>query len=99
MRQDFFAAALPPLRPAALCCACVPPCELLPLPLWLALPPFLLASGELAMRAARDFDIPLSFSASYCFSFFTFAGMLTSSECALLTAYPTPRDGIETVSG
>jgi hypothetical protein len=31
------------------------------------------APGELAIRAARCFDIPFSFSASYCLSFFTFA--------------------------
>ncbi|HST17591.1 MAG TPA: hypothetical protein VLK36_07970, partial [Gaiellaceae bacterium] len=38
-----------------------------------ALPPRLEAPGELAIRAARSFDIPLSLSASYCFSFFTLA--------------------------
>jgi hypothetical protein len=36
-----------------------------------ALPPRLEAPGELAMRAARCLDMPLSLSASYCFSFFT----------------------------
>src|SRR5437870_11530483 len=82
--QDFFAAvALPPLRPAAFFCAVVPP--------WLELlfeleecdflPPRLEAPGELAIFAARSLDIPLSFSASYCFSFLTLAlllGMRTS---------------------
>jgi succinate-acetate transporter protein len=37
------------------------------------LPPRLDAPGELAIFAARSFDIPLSRSASYCFSFLTFA--------------------------
>src|ERR1051325_10910056 len=70
--------ARPPLRPAAFFCAVVPPCfELLferdePE----LLPPRLEAPGEFAMRAARDFDIPLSFRASYCFSFLTFARLL-----------------------
>ena len=46
----------------------VPPCfELDPDPDFL--PPWLEASGLLAIRAARDFDMPLSFSASYWFSF------------------------------
>lgn len=35
--------------------------------------PRLDASGEFAMRAARCLDIPLSFSASHCFSFLTSA--------------------------
>jgi hypothetical protein len=35
------------------------------------LPPWLEAFGDFAIRAARSFDMPLSFSASYCFSFFT----------------------------
>jgi hypothetical protein len=35
------------------------------------LPPRFEAPGEFAIRAARDFDIPFSFRASYCFSFFT----------------------------
>ena len=57
--QDFFAVALPPLRPAAFFCAVVPP--------WLELlfdeldepdflPPRLDAPGELAIFAARSFD-------------------------------------------
>jgi hypothetical protein len=70
---DLRAAALPPLRPAAFFCAVVPPCEEL---LRVEdepdfLPPRLDAPGEFAIFAARSFDIPLSFSASYCFSFFT----------------------------
>jgi hypothetical protein len=36
-------------------------------------PPRLEAPGELAILAARSFDMPLSLSASYCFSFLTFA--------------------------
>jgi hypothetical protein len=68
------AVAFPPLRPAAFFCAVVPP--------WLELlfeddeepdflPPRLEAPGEFAIFAARSFDIPLSFSFSYCFSFLT----------------------------
>ena len=59
----------------------VPPWEELP-PEPDFLPPRLDAPGELAILAARSFDIPLSFRASYCFSFFTFArfsGTETSS--------------------
>ena len=37
------------------------------------LPPRLDAPGEFAIFAARSFDIPFSFSFSYCFSFLTFA--------------------------
>jgi hypothetical protein len=40
------------------------------------LPPREEAPGELAILAARSLDIPLSFSASYCFSFLTFAFLL-----------------------
>src|SRR5436190_22560361 len=69
--DDFFrAVALPPLRPAAFFWAVVPPCFELP-PEPDDLPPRLDAPGELAMRAARSLDIPLSFSASYCLSFLT----------------------------
>src|SRR5512144_835545 len=68
--ERFFAAALPPLRPAAFFWAVVPPCFAFP-PEPELLPPRFDAPGELAMRAARSFDMPLSFSASYCFSFFT----------------------------
>src|SRR5690349_17342846 len=73
-RYDLRAAARPPLRPAAFFCAVVPPCdELLFDELF---PPRLDAPGEFAIRAARCFDIPLSFSASYCFSFLTLALLL-----------------------
>src|SRR3954453_17672301 len=64
----FLAVAFPPLRPASFFCAVVPPCFLSP-PLPDCCPPCLDASGELAMRAARSLDMPLSLSASYCFSF------------------------------
>src|SRR5919109_2804324 len=64
------AVARPPLRPAAFFCAVVPPCDELP-PEPDFLPPRLDAPGEFAIRAARSFDIPLSFRASYCFSFLT----------------------------
>ena len=40
-----------------------------------AFPPFLDASGVLAILAARCLDMPLSLSASYCFSFLTFADL------------------------
>jgi hypothetical protein len=68
--DDDFAAALPPLRPAAFFWAVVPPCfELPPDPDFF--PPREDAPGELAILAARSLDIPLSLRASYCFSFFT----------------------------
>src|SRR6266511_3035856 len=53
----FLAVALPPLRPAALCWAVVPPCSGSP-PLPEALPPCLEASGELAILAARCLLVP-----------------------------------------
>ena len=62
------------MRPAAFFCAVVPPCdELLREELEEPdfLPPRLDAPGEFAIFAARSFDMPLSFSASYCFSFLT----------------------------
>ena len=70
---DLRAVALPPLRPAAFFCAVVPPCDelLRELEECDAFPPRLDAPGEFAIRAARCFDIPLSFSFSYCFSFLT----------------------------
>jgi len=43
------------------------------LPEWECFPPRLEAPGEFAIFAARSFDMPLSFKASYCFSFFTCA--------------------------
>jgi hypothetical protein len=71
--QDFFAVALPPLRPAAFFCAVVPPCfeldRVLDEPDFF--PPRLEAPGELAILAARSFDMPFSLSFSYCFSFLT----------------------------
>src|SRR4051812_7567751 len=74
VRYDLLAVALPPLRPAAFFCAVVPPCdellrEELDEPDFL--PPRLDAPEEFAIFAARSFDMPLSFSASYCFSFLT----------------------------
>src|SRR6185437_11648017 len=80
-QDDFLAVALPPLRPAAFFWAVVPPCfDELPEPE--LSPPRLDAPGELAIRAARSFDMPLSFRASYCFSFFTaIAGLLSISRC------------------
>ena len=67
------AVARPPLRPAAFFCAVVPPWEelLRRVPEPDALPPRLDAPGELAIFAARSFDIPFSFNFSYCFSFLT----------------------------
>src|SRR3954454_23636807 len=73
-RYDLFAVALPPLRPAAFFCAVVPPCdELLREELEEPdfLPPRLDEPEEFAIFAARSFDMPLSLSASYCFSFLT----------------------------
>src|SRR5947207_15344513 len=68
------AAALPPLAPAFFFCAAVPPClGLEPDPDFF--PPRPEAPGLLAMRAARDLDIPFSFSFSYCFSFLTLADL------------------------
>src|SRR3954447_2168614 len=71
--QDF-AAALPPLRPAAFFCCEVPPCfdELLlepPLPDFL--PPREEEPSELAIAAARPLLMPFFLSPSYCLSFFT----------------------------
>src|SRR4051794_40775274 len=73
-RYDLFAVALPPLRPAAFFCAVVPPCdellrEELDEPDFL--PPRPDEPEEFEIFAARSFDMPLSFSASYCFSFLT----------------------------
>src|SRR5205814_4789897 len=91
--EDFPAAALPPFRPAAFFWAVVPPClELLPDPE--DFPPRLDAPGELAIRAARCLDMPLSFSASYCFSFLTFGrlfGMCDTSLVDLRPARSVPR--------
>src|SRR6266542_662617 len=70
-RQLLRAVARPPLRPAAFFCAVVPPCDELLRDEPELLPPRLEAPGEFAIRAARDFDMPFSFSFSYCFSFLT----------------------------
>jgi hypothetical protein len=80
---DLRAVALPPLRPAAFFCAVVPPCDELLRELDDEpdfFPPRLDAPGEFAIFAARSFDMPLSFSASYCFSFLTFARLLGMVE-------------------
>jgi hypothetical protein len=68
------AVARPPLRPAAFFWAVVPPWRELLLedddePDFL--PPRLEAPDEFEILAARSFDIPFSFSFSYCFSFLT----------------------------
>src|SRR3954467_13731131 len=73
-RAQDFAAALPPLRPAALFCCDAPPCfdELLlepPLPDFL--PPREEDPSELAIAAARPLLMPFFLSPSYCLSFFT----------------------------
>jgi hypothetical protein len=72
-RYDLRAVALPPLRPAAFFCAVVPPCDelLRELEEREAFPPRLDEADAFEIRAARSFDIPLSFRASYCFSFLT----------------------------
>src|SRR5690606_11030318 len=66
------ALALPPFRPALFFCAVVPPCfarDALPRFVCERSPPRFDAPGEFEMRAARAFDMPFFFSASYCFSF------------------------------
>ena len=71
-RYDLRAAARPPLRPAAFFCAVVPPCDALlrdELEEPDFLPPRLEEPEELAILAARSFDMPFSLSLSYCFSF------------------------------
>lgn len=79
--EVFFAVALPPLLPAFFFCWVVPPWlgllfDALPEPLFL--PPRFEAPGEFAIFAARSLDMPLSLSASYCFSFFTLARVAMS---------------------
>jgi ribosomal protein S18 acetylase RimI-like enzyme len=81
------------LRPAATFCACVPPCDelLFDDDECEFFPPRLDAPGELAIFAARSFDMPFSFSASYCFSFFTLGrlpGIRTSSGFAGISCVP-----------
>src|SRR5205085_7966405 len=83
----FFAAALPPLRPAALCCAVVPPWRRSP-PEPDFSPPCFEASGELAILAARSLDMPLSFRASYCFLFLTWADFVGMSAPIRGTVVP-----------
>ncbi len=87
----FFAAVCPPLRPAFFFWArgaalaaralfrCRLPCRLLR------------GLGSLAMRAARSFDMPLSFRASYCFSFLTFADLLGTTH---LRGFPDADSGL-----
>jgi hypothetical protein len=91
--QLFFAVALPPLLPAFFFWAVVPPCEelLFFLPDPLAFPPRLDEPSELAILAARDFDIPLSLSASYCFSFFTLARVPGMASTSAIVCYPGDR--------
>jgi hypothetical protein len=63
------------------------------------LPPRLEAPGEFAIFAARSFDMPLSFSASYCFSFLTFdclPGIDTSSLIVWRMAF-SPRAASKTI--
>ena len=71
---ELFAAALPPLRPAAFFCCDVPPwLELLLLdePEPDFLPPRLDDPSEFAIAAARLLLIPFFLRPSYCLSFFT----------------------------
>jgi ABC-type multidrug transport system fused ATPase/permease subunit len=62
-------------------------------------PPCFEASGEFAIRAARSFDMPFSFKASYCFSFFTLGRLSgisgSSSPCSLpgIPAAPAGKPG------
>ena len=83
--EDFRAVRGRPFAPAAFFCAVVPPCdEERELPECECSPPFFDAPGLFAIFAARSLDMPLSFKASYCFSFFTCAdlpGMCTSHAC------------------
>src|SRR5205823_7875758 len=75
--HDLRAVAFPPLRPASFFCWVVPPCLALLRELLLFepdfLPPRLDAPGELAILAARCFDMPRFLRPSYCFSFLTLA--------------------------
>src|SRR5207253_6734328 len=90
LSYDLRAVARPPLRPAAFFWAVVPPCrELLRrVPDPGALPPRLEAPGEFAILAARSFDIPFSFSFSYCFSFLTL-GRLFGTRAPFRTSVRT----------
>ena len=77
----------------------MPPCDelLRRVPEPDALPPRLEAPGEFAIFAARSFDIPFSFSFSYCFSFLTLGrlpGMRSSLAVDEELHYPTTLSGI-----
>jgi hypothetical protein len=93
--HDLRAAARPPFRPAAFFWAVVPPWDRVdrrpPLPDFF--PPRLDAPGEFAMRAARSFDIPFSFSRSYCFSFLTLGRLLGIARTSSLKVFPASRGG------
>ena len=96
---DLRAAARPPLRPAAFFCAVEPPCDVLRLrvPEPDDFPPRLDEPGELEILAARSFDMPFSFSFSYCFSFLTFGrlpGMRSSFSVDKGPDSPTTVPGI-----
>ena len=47
------------------------------------------------MRAARSFDIPFSFNASYCFSFFTL-GLLSGTSIPPFAAWLPGGERLET---
>jgi parallel beta-helix repeat protein len=82
--------AFPPLRPAAFFWAVVPPWdELLPEPDFL--PPRDEEPGALAILAARSLDMPLSFRASYCFSFFTLGLLFGIGSPFLTLSFPRIR--------
>jgi hypothetical protein len=85
------------LRPAAFFCAVVPPCDelLRRVPEPDCFPPRLEAPGELAIRAARSFDIPFFFSFSYCFSFLTL-GRLFGIRYLLGRFHASPSLALET---
>ena len=88
----FLAVALPPFRPPAFFCAVVPPrLELPPEPDFFPLR--LEAPGELAIRAARPLDMPLSLRASYCRSFLTL-GRLSGMSFLLVRARASARLGV-----
>jgi hypothetical protein len=92
------------LRPAAFFWAVVPPCleRDLELPPPDFFPPRLDEPGELAILAARPFDIPFSLSFSYCFSFLTFAlllGMGASFRIACANGVPAGNEAKPGMSG
>jgi histidinol phosphatase-like PHP family hydrolase len=57
------------------------------------LPPLLEAPGELAIRAARCFDMPRFFSPSYCFSFFTLGRLFGIGSLLSVVRYPPRVEG------